>query len=99
MVVGATRIELLLPGCTSLKAKRQVMRSIVDRTKARFNVSVAEIEYQDLWQRSALGVAYACENHYQAEKLLDKVTRFIENMNKASIVKEEVFFLKSDSED
>ena len=57
MVVGIARIELHIPGAQSLKAKRQVVRSLKERIRARVQAAVAEVDHQDLWQRAALGVA------------------------------------------
>ncbi len=50
-------IEVTLPGAESLKDKRAVIRALKDRLRSRFNVSVAEVDHQELWQRATLGVA------------------------------------------
>ena len=57
MVVGIVRFELHLPGAQSLKDKRQVVRSLKERLRERVHASVAEVEFQDLWQRAAIGLA------------------------------------------
>jgi uncharacterized protein YlxP (DUF503 family) len=57
LIVGIALIELHIPGSSSLKAKRSVLNRIKERVKNRFNASVAEVDYQDLWQRAAIGVA------------------------------------------
>ena len=57
MFVGIVRIELHLPGCTSLKDKRSIVRGLKDRIRERLHAAAAEVEFQDLWQRAALGVA------------------------------------------
>jgi uncharacterized protein YlxP (DUF503 family) len=57
MPVGVLQIDLHLPHSHSLKEKRMALRSIRDRLRKRFNVSVAELDHQDLWQRAAIGVA------------------------------------------
>ena len=57
MVVGIVRFELHLPAAQSLKDKRQVVRSMKERLRERVHASVAEVEYQDLWQRAASGFA------------------------------------------
>ena len=57
MVVGVLSLELSLPGCSSLKEKRSVIRSIKDRLRHRYNVSVAETAYQDVKTRAELTVA------------------------------------------
>lgn len=57
MTIGICSIELVFPGARSLKDKRHDLRSVVDRIRKRHNVSVAEVEHQDLWQRAGLAVA------------------------------------------
>ena len=57
MFVGVARLTLQIPDSGSLKSKRQVLRRVTDRVKARFNVAVAEVEDQDLWQRATLALA------------------------------------------
>ena len=57
MNVAVCVIQIHLPGVTSLKEKRQVLRSLKDRLRVHYNVSVAEVDHQDLWQRCTLGIA------------------------------------------
>jgi uncharacterized protein YlxP (DUF503 family) len=57
VVVGVIRAELHIHGSASLKEKRAVLRRIKDRTRSRHNISVAEVDFQDLHQRAALGFA------------------------------------------
>ncbi len=57
MVVGVCQISLSLPGVTSLKAKRSIVRKVLDRTANRFNVSVAEVAQQDAHRQATLGFA------------------------------------------
>ncbi|MEK7774061.1 MAG: DUF503 domain-containing protein, partial [Deltaproteobacteria bacterium] len=56
MVVGICRISLVIHGNASLKGKRQVLKSIIEKVRNRFNVSIAEVGDNDLWQRAELGV-------------------------------------------
>jgi uncharacterized protein YlxP (DUF503 family) len=56
MVVGLLTLDLHFPGARSLKDKRQALRSLEGRLRSRFNVAVAEVEHQDLWQRARLAV-------------------------------------------
>jgi len=86
MFVGAITLELFLPECQSLKAKRQILKSIIDKVRAKFNVSIAEVDNQDLWQRATLGIAYVCESNYQTQTVLRKVQAFIEGLNKAEVI-------------
>jgi uncharacterized protein YlxP (DUF503 family) len=57
MVIGVCTIELHIPDQGSLKGKRQVLLSLKDRVRQKFNVSIAELDAQELWQRTVLGVA------------------------------------------
>lgn len=56
MPIGLLTLEIHIPDARSLKDKRQVIRSLKDRLRANFNVAVAELDHQDLWQRSHVGV-------------------------------------------
>jgi uncharacterized protein len=56
MPIGVLTLEIYLPDARSLKDKRQVLRSLKDRLRSRFNVAVAELDHQDLWQRAIVGV-------------------------------------------
>jgi uncharacterized protein len=56
MVIGLLTLELHFPGARSLKDKRQALRSLETRVRNRHNVSIAEVEHQDLWQRARLAV-------------------------------------------
>ena len=62
----------------NLKRKRQILRSIKDRLKNRFDISVAEVEMQDKWQRSVLGIAFVSLSEQTARKIVSKILDFIE---------------------
>ena len=80
MVVGAARVELHVHGSQSLKEKRGVVRSITQRVRNRFNISVAEVGGQDTWQRAELGVACVSTDQGYAHGQLEAVVRFIERI-------------------
>jgi uncharacterized protein YlxP (DUF503 family) len=71
--VGVLTLELRLQNAHSLKEKRHVVQSLKDRLRHKFNVAVAEIDYQDLWQRAAVAVVTVSPDHAYAEKLLRAV--------------------------
>jgi len=77
MHVGVCRIELRLPENHSLKGKRQVIKSIIARLQNKFNVSVAEVDHQDLWQLATLGVACVSNHRRHADETLANVVKFI----------------------
>jgi uncharacterized protein YlxP (DUF503 family) len=71
--VGVLTLELRLENAHSLKDKRQVVRSLKERLRNKFNVAVAEIGYQDLWQRAALAAVTVSSEREHAEKVLRSV--------------------------
>ncbi len=73
VVVGLLVLELHFPGARSLKDKRQALRSLEQRIRNRFNVSIAEVEHQDLWQRARLAVVSVNTDHGHLESTLDNV--------------------------
>jgi hypothetical protein len=70
MVVGLLTLELHFPGARSLKDKRQALRSLETRLRNRYNVAVAEVEHQDLWQRARLAVVSVNTDHTHLEGTL-----------------------------
>ncbi|MCU1237421.1 MAG: hypothetical protein JWP63_5388 [Candidatus Solibacter sp.] len=68
--IGVLTLELRLENSHSLKDKRHVVASLKDRLRHKFNVSVAEIDHQDLWQRAMLAVVTVSSDHVHAEKVL-----------------------------
>ena len=77
MKVGILTIKLRLPENLNLKGKRQVVKSIVQRVRDRYNVSIAEVEDQDLWQLATLGVASVANSGPYVNECLSKVVDFI----------------------
>lgn len=78
MHVGVCRIVLHLPENHDLKGKRQVLRSIKDRVRHRFNVSIAEMEENDLWQRAVLGVACLGNEARYVNEVLSQVVEYVQ---------------------
>ena len=79
MHVGVCRVRLRLPENLSLKGKRRVLKSITTQVKNKFNVSVAEVEDQDLWQLATLGICCVSGDRRYANGILSRVTDFIGN--------------------
>jgi uncharacterized protein YlxP (DUF503 family) len=79
MNIGVCKITLRLPENLSLKGKRQVVKSITSRVKNQFNVSVAEVDDNDLWQLATLGVSCVSNSKRHANEVLSKVVDFIAN--------------------
>jgi len=77
MNVGVCRIELRLPENQSLKGKRQVLKSLTSRVRNRFNVSVAEVDTQELWQLATFGICCVSNNSRYTNEVLSKVVDFV----------------------
>ncbi len=86
MVVGVCDISLLIHDSQSLKDKRQVIKSLQEKVRNRFNVSVAEVGSNDVWQRAELGVAAVGNDRAFINSVIDKVVNFIENLHVAEII-------------
>ena len=85
MFVGVLRLTLHLPAPGSLKSKRHLVRSAIDRVKAKFNVSIAEVGENELWQRSVIGVTAVGNDHGFVNQTLDKVADFVASMHGGQI--------------
>lgn len=85
MVVASLTWELSLPGCSSLKEKRSVIRSLRDRLRDKFNVSVAETALQDVHERAELTIALVASDGRMAEAVLQKADQLVEQQGGAII--------------
>ncbi len=81
MPVGLLTLEIHIPDAQSLKDKRQVLRSLKDKLRREFNVAVAELDHQDVWQRSVVGVVTLSNEerhlHESLQKVLDEADRIL----------------------
>ncbi len=78
MIVGVLTVDLFLGEASSLKEKRKILRSLLDRIRNRFHVSAAEVGAQDTWQRSTIGIAFVSCEPSHASQVLAAVVNFIE---------------------
>jgi hypothetical protein len=86
MIVGLCTIELYLPDGHSLKAKRQILLSLKDRLRDKFNVSVAEVGEQDLWQKAVLGIACVANEGGYVNQVLDQAVNLVRSMPAVELV-------------
>ena len=93
MIVGLITWELHLAACQSLKDKRRILKSLKDRLHRRFNVSAAETDHQDLWQRAELTVAVVSTDRRHAEEVVREADRLVEGANGARIMDTSTSFL------
>ena len=84
MVIGVCTIELYLPDNQSLKDKRQIVNSIKGKLQHRFNISIAEVDHFDVWQRATLGITMVSNEHEYVNRELHKLIHFVESSSVAS---------------
>jgi uncharacterized protein len=77
--VGICKVKLRLPENLSLKGKRQVVKSVTARVKNKFNVSVAEVEDNDLWQLATIGICFVSNDKRFTNEVLSKVVELVVN--------------------
>ncbi|HSD10284.1 MAG TPA: DUF503 domain-containing protein [Candidatus Binatia bacterium] len=92
MVVGVLKLTLYIPENHSLKGKRGVLNKIKARVSNSFNVSIAECDAQDLWQRAVVGVSQVGPEQAYVDGTLRQVVRFIEGLHVAEVGEEEIEF-------
>jgi uncharacterized protein YlxP (DUF503 family) len=85
MHIATLTVTLHLAEGSSLKDKRQVVRSLVETTRRKFNVSIAEVADLDLWRRATLGVACVSNHAAHANRVLDKVLDYLESNPEISV--------------
>jgi uncharacterized protein YlxP (DUF503 family) len=90
MLVALERLDLRIPGCGSLKEKRHVVKTLTNAIRTKFNVSVAEVDHQDLWQRTALAVAVVSGEGYHARRVLHEVERLVERWGEVELIDAEL---------
>src|SRR3954465_1409295 len=90
MVVGVLRLALVIRSARSLKDKRHALKRILDRVRARYNVSIAEVGDNDIWQRALVGVTAVANDRSFVNEVLDKVVRDVEMLGVADLVSREM---------
>jgi len=93
MVVGVCQVELYLHDNFSLKGKRQVLKSIVQRARKRFNIAIAEVADQDLWQKAVLGICAVGNDRQRVNSTLDQVIHFIEETQLTDVADSQIEIL------
>lgn len=86
MTIGLCRLTLFIPDSGSLKHKRHVLKSVTTRVRNKFNVSVSELDSQDLWQKAELGVVMVSNDTRFVNQVLSKVVDLIEQESRVELV-------------
>lgn len=93
MIVGLLTLDLHIPEANSLKTKRMVIRSLIDKIKNKFNVSVAEVDAQNLWQRSVIAIAYVSNETVMINMVFEKIRTLINNTYSVELINSDMEML------
>jgi uncharacterized protein len=91
--VALGMVELHLPDVGSLKGKRHVLKGLKERVRAKFEVAVAEVDHQDIWQRATLALAYVSHDARHANEVVSKAMDFIEDPVEGRVIETAVEIL------
>jgi uncharacterized protein YlxP (DUF503 family) len=94
MVVAIAVLELHLPSARSLKDKRRVVKSLIERMHARFRVSIAETDFHDLHQRAEIGVAAVARSERELQQLMSELRRLADDEVEAVVARWEPQYLE-----
>lgn len=89
MIIGTIKVRIHVPWVHSLKEKRSIVKSLIAKTKQKFNVSIAEIDEQDRHQFIVLGIACVSNEQKMADRLTNQVLNYIDQLTEGMIVSEE----------
>jgi uncharacterized protein YlxP (DUF503 family) len=87
MFVAVVSVDIRIGDKNSLKGKRRILRSIIDRIKNKFNVSIAEVGHNDLWQRAMIGFSIVSNSKAHVNSSADKVLNFLHEFPDIDIIK------------
>lgn len=93
MLIGVCRVTISIPESFSLKEKRKVKRSIVDRVRAKFNVSIAEVESQEIWNELVLGISMVSTESKHIYEVMSEIIKLIEEQKEAELIDYEIDIL------
>lgn len=86
MIVGLLTLDLHIFESHSLKEKRFVVKSLIDRIKNKFNVSVAEVDANDLWQRSIIGIAFVSNETVMVNKVFEQIKNLVASIHSVELL-------------
>ena len=87
MRIGSVILEFFLPYSNSLKEKRKNIKSFMDRARHKFNISIAEIDFHDVWQRSKIGIAFVVNQTQLFDKISERIIEMAYNIPEVEVVK------------
>jgi uncharacterized protein YlxP (DUF503 family) len=98
MLVALERFDLRIPACGSLKEKRHVVKTLTNGIRSKFNVSVAEVDHHDLWQRTTIAVSTVAGEAYHARRVMHEVEKFVDRWAEVDLIDAELSLHYPDDE-
>ncbi len=89
MIIAAIKVQIYVPWVHSLKEKRSITKSLIAKTRQKFNVSIAEIDEHDRHQHIVLGIVCVSNEQKMADRLSNQVLNYIDQTTEGTIIKEE----------
>lgn len=86
MIIGRCLIRLRLFSPNSLKEKRRILKSLIERLKSRYNISIAEVGENDSWQIAEIGIGVVANKSVFADEVINKIVHFIDNFDSVEII-------------
>ena len=86
MQVAVASFDLRIPGCTSLKEKRHVVKTLTASLRNRFNVAAAEVDHQDLWQRTTIAVSAVADGGYHLRRVMHEVEKHVAGFGPVEVI-------------
>jgi len=86
MLVALERFDLRIPACTSLKEKRHVVKTLTNGLRSKFNVAVAEVDHQDLWQRATIAVSAVGAEGYHLRRVMHEIEKFVDRWTDVEVI-------------
>lgn len=88
-IIGSCNFDMYLPGCQSLKEKRMVLSSIKQKLRKDFNIAISELDYNDYWQRTLIGIATISNSQTAINEIFDRILSHLENNPSIEVINQE----------
>lgn len=99
MLVAVERFDLRIRDSHSLKQKRHVVKGLIAAVRRRFDVAVAEVDHQELWQRTAIGVAAVGEEEYHLRRVMHEIEKLVDAYSGVELIAAELSVMDPQDED
>ncbi|GAB4371215.1 MAG: DUF503 domain-containing protein [Calditrichia bacterium] len=93
LIIGLLTVDVYIPGSNSLKEKRVIIKGLKDKVRKKFNVSIAEVDYHEKWQRAKLGIVQVGNDYSFIEKNIDKIFDIIDSNGSLHVVEHTFEFI------